>query len=141
MTRLGLPPGNPFFGEAGQHTSLAYYYLWHFSAAELALIFGVNDWDADIAMTAFMAFSSLTLMMGFSAWFGGRAVAAIWVVPLAFAASLRPVLETVLGDDVFYSIVLPPTGFAGWLFQTTWAPQHVASASCVLLSSFLVVFA
>ena len=38
MTRLGLPPVNPVFGEAGTRGHLAYYYLWHFSAAELALV-------------------------------------------------------------------------------------------------------
>jgi hypothetical protein len=138
MTRLGVPPGNPFFAEAGHDGPLAYYYLWHFSAAELASAFHVSGWEADIALSAFTAFSSLALMMGFAAWIGGRAAAA-WVVPLAFAASLHPVLEAVLGDDVYYSIFLPPTGFAGWLFQTTWAPQHIASTSCVLLSSFLLM--
>jgi hypothetical protein len=40
MTRLGVPPGDPFFGEASPFTRLAYYYLWHFSAAELALSIG-----------------------------------------------------------------------------------------------------
>jgi hypothetical protein len=139
MTRLGLPPGNPFFGEAGHQRPLAYYYLWHFSAAELALAFGVSGWEADIALSAFTAFSSVALMMGFAAWIAGRASAAVWVVPLAFAASLHPVLEKVLGNEAFYSTFLPPTGFAGWLFQTTWAPQHIASTSCVLLSCFLLM--
>ena len=37
MARLGLPPVNPVFGEFGAPGHLAYYYLWHFSAAELAL--------------------------------------------------------------------------------------------------------
>jgi hypothetical protein len=138
MTRLGVPPGNPFFAEAGYDGPLAYYYLWHLSAAELASAFHVSGWEADIALSAFTAFSSLALMMGFAAWIGGRA-AAVWVVPLAFAASLHPVLEAVLGDSAYYSIFLPPTGFAGWLFQTTWAPQHIASTSCVLLSSFLLM--
>jgi hypothetical protein len=139
MTRLGLPPGNPFFGEAGDGTSLAYYYLWHFSAAELVLLFGGGGWDGDIAMTAVTAFSSLTLMMGFAVWIGGRAAAAIWVVPLAFAAALYPALNAVFGRAALYSVIQEPTGFAGWLFQTTWAPQHISSTSCVLLSSFLLV--
>ena len=139
MTRLGVPPGNPFFGEAGHEARLAYYYLWHFSAAELALIFHVSGWEADIALSAFTAFASVALMMGFAAWIGGSAAAGIWVLPLAFAGSLHPVLETVFGDDAYYSTFLPPTGFAGWLFQTTWAPQHIASTSCVLLSGFLLV--
>jgi hypothetical protein len=139
MTRLGLPPGNPFFGEAGQQTPLAYYYLWHFSAAELALAFGVSGWEADIVMTAVTAFSSLVLMMGFAAWIGRRSAAAAWVVPLAFAASQYPVLRAIFGADELYAVISPPTGFAGWLFQTSWAPQHTASASCVLLSSFLLM--
>jgi hypothetical protein len=139
MTRLGLPPGNPFFGEAGQQTPLAYYYLWHFSAAELALAFGVSGWEADIVMTAVTAFSSLALMMGFAAWIGRRSAAAVWVVPLAFAASQYPVLRAIFGADALFSVISPPTGFAGWLFQTSWAPQHTASASCVLLSSFLLM--
>jgi hypothetical protein len=139
MTRLGVPPGNPFFGEAGQEAPLTYYYLWHFAAAELALAFGLSGWEADIALTAFTAFSSLTLMMGFAIWIGGRVSAGIWVLPLAFAASLHPVVEWAFGQDTFYAIFLRPTGLAGWLFQTSWAPQHVAAASCVLLSCFLLV--
>jgi len=141
MTRLGLPPGNPFFGEAGHHQGLTYYYLWHFSAAELALIPGVTSWEADIALSALTAFSSVALMMGFAVWIGGRAAAGAWVVPLAFAASLHPVLEAVFGAENFYTIFLPPTGFAGWLFQTSWAPQHIASTSCVMLASLLLLLA
>jgi hypothetical protein len=139
MTRLGVPPGNPFFGEAGHDLPLAYYYLWHFSAAELALLPGVSGWEADIALSAFTAFSSVVLMMGLAAWIGGRALAGILVMPLAFAASLHPVVEAIFGAENFYSYVLPPTGFAGWLFQTTWAPQHTAGTTCVLLSSVLLL--
>src|SRR5262249_25647476 len=40
MARLGVPPGNPFFGEGGGTSRLGYYYLWHFIAAELAAAFG-----------------------------------------------------------------------------------------------------
>jgi len=137
MARLGLPPGNPFFGEAGAR--LVYYYLWHFSAAELSLIFGASGWEADIALTAFTAFSTLTLMMGFSVWIGRRAIAAYFVVVLAFAASLHPVLEFLVPPNTLYFYILPPTGFAGWLFQSTWAPQHVASSGCVVLSAYLLM--
>ncbi|MGH7880738.1 MAG: hypothetical protein ACREQD_14755, partial [Candidatus Binataceae bacterium] len=95
-------------------------------------------WEADIALSAGTAFSSVALMMGFAAWVAKRSAAAVWVVPLAFAASLYPILETVAGE-AYDSYFLPPTGFAGWLFQTTWAPQHVASASCVMLASYLLL--
>ena len=55
MTRLGLPPVNPVFGEAGTPAHLAYYYLWHFSAAEIALITSMSGWEADIGLTWFTA--------------------------------------------------------------------------------------
>lgn len=76
MTRLGLPPGNPFFGDAGEPTRLVYYYLFHFSAAVLALLTGLSGWEADAALTWFAAFASLMLMMGLAAWIAGRAAAA-----------------------------------------------------------------
>jgi hypothetical protein len=139
MTRLGLPPGNPFFADAEHNQGLAYYYLWHFSAGELAFLPGMSGWEADIALSAFTAFSSLALMMGFAAWIGGRAMAGVWVVPFAFAASLHPVLEAIFSGENLYTVVLPSTGFAGWLFQTSWAPQHIASTSCVMLASLLLL--
>ena len=71
MARLGLPPGNPFFGAAGDR--LAYYYLWYFGAAQFARVLGISGWEADVAMTWFSAFASLTLMMGLAAWFAARA--------------------------------------------------------------------
>lgn len=138
MVRLGLPPGNPFFGEAGHETRLVYYYLWHFSAAEMSLIFSSGGWTSDIGVTAFTAFSTLSLMMGFAVWIGGRASAAYFAVLFAFAASLHPVVEFLARPETLYAYLLPPTGFAGWLFQSTWAPQHVMSSGCVVLSAYLL---
>src|ERR1700751_455558 len=45
MMRFGLPPGNPFFGDP-DHPRFAYYYLWHFAAAELALTVHISAWEA-----------------------------------------------------------------------------------------------
>ena len=64
MARLGVPPVNPVFGEFGAPGRLAYYYLWHFSAAELALVARATGSEADIGLTWFTAFASLSLMMG-----------------------------------------------------------------------------
>src|SRR5262249_11673736 len=47
MSRQGVPPVNPVFGPSGAG-ELAYYYLWHFSAAELALPLEASGWEADI---------------------------------------------------------------------------------------------
>lgn len=134
MTRLGLPPMNPVFGEPSR---LAYYYLWHFGAAELALPLGATGWEADAAMTWFAAFASLMLMMGLATWFSGRTSAAFLVLPLCLAASLRPCLLWAFGPGL-YKYILPPTGFGGWLFQAAWVPQHLMSAACVVLAIFLI---
>jgi len=136
MARNGLPPTNPFFSEPSR---LAYYYLWHFGAAELALPLHATGWEADAAMTWFAAFASLTLMMGLATWLSGRTSAAFLVPLLCLAASMRPCLHWLFGPRLLYTYILPPSGFAGWLFQSAWVPQHLTSASCVVLAVFLIV--
>ena len=42
MIRAGVPPTNPFFSETGVPDGVAYYYLWHFSAAVIAVMTGVE---------------------------------------------------------------------------------------------------
>ena len=70
----------------------AYYYLWYFSAAQLALPLGLTGWEADIAMTWFSAFASLTLLIGLACWFGQSRSAAIWAVLLAVFGLRHPVI-------------------------------------------------
>jgi hypothetical protein len=138
MARLGLPPVNPVFGQFGAPGHLAYYYLWHFSAAELALAVGASGWEADIGLTWFTAFASLSLMMGLAVWLGKRAAAAIWVVILAAAASLWVTLDWIAGAGDLAPWLWPPIGMAGWLFQATWVPQHLMAASCAVAAILLV---
>ena len=133
-----LPPVNPVFGEFGAPGHLAYYYLWHFSAAELALALGASGWEADIGLTWFTAFASLSLMMGVAVWLGKRAAAAIWVVVLAAAASLWVTLDWIAGARDLTPWLWPPVGMAGWLFQATWVPQHLMAASCAVTAMLLV---
>lgn len=136
MARQGLPPVNPVFAA----DRLPYYYLWHYSAAELALPLHVSGWEADIGLTWFTAFASLCLLMGVAVWLGKRSSAAIWVVALAAAASLREVLGAIFGAYSLEPLLAPPTGFAGWLFQAAWVPQHLMSASCVVAAMLLIAF-
>ncbi len=136
MARQGLPPVNPVFGAAGR---LAYYYLWHFSAAELALLLHVTGWEAAIGLTWFTAFASLTLAMGLAVWLSKRSGAAILIVLLAAAASLRVTLSWFFGSYELTPFMEAPTGFAGWLFQAAWGPQHLMSASCVVAAIALLV--
>ncbi len=137
IIRQGLPPINPVFG-GDAPGRLAYYYLWHFSAAELALPLHASGWEADIGLTWFTAFASLTLMMALSVWLGRDSRAAIVVVALAAAGSLRGALGWIFGAYDFAPFLADPIGFAGWLFQSAWVPQHLMAASCAVTAMLLV---
>ncbi|MGC1538580.1 MAG: hypothetical protein WA808_02140, partial [Xanthobacteraceae bacterium] len=143
MTRQGLPPVDPVFGAVAMFGAaparLAYYYLLHFSAAELALPLRISGWEADIGLTWFTAFASLTLMMAVAVWLSERSAAAILVVALAAGASLRTLLSFFFGSFSLEPFMASPNGFAGWLFQSAWAPQHLMSASCVVAALVLIV--
>jgi hypothetical protein len=138
MTRQGLPPVDVVFGASGSNGGFFYYYLWHYSAAALALPLHVSGWEADIGLTWFTALASLSLLMGLAVWLSKRSAAAIWVVAFAAAASLRAVLGWIFGSYSLKPFLAPPTGFAGWLFQSAWAPQHLMSASCVVMAMLLI---
>jgi len=140
MARLGLPPVTPVFGQIGTPDRLAYYYLWHFSAAEVALALGASGWEADVGLTWFSAFASLCLMMGLAVWLGKRPVAAIWVVALATAASLWVTLQWIFRTGDFEPVLWEPVGMAGWLFQATWVPQHLMAGSCVVAAMLLMTW-
>jgi hypothetical protein len=137
MVRTGVPAGNPFFGEPGTPARVSYYYLWHFSAAAAAVLTGVSGWEADAGLTWFTAFASLLVMIAIAVWICGRVSAAVMVVAIAAAGSLRPTLEW-LAPDATPALIGRASGFGGWLFQASWAPQHVASATCVVLACILL---
>ncbi len=139
IVRLGVPAGNPFFEEQGGISRLSYYYLWHFSAAELSILTGCSGWEADAGMTFFTAISSLTLMMGLAVWLSSRAASAFWVLPVAATCSIRDIPNWIFGWQIVGAVSGWPTGFGGWLFQSAWAPQHVASAGCAVVAAVLLV--
>jgi len=141
MTRQGLPPANPVFAEAGAVGGpghLVYYYLWHFSAAVLALPLHISGWEADIGLTWFTAFASLALMMALAVWLSRRAGAALLVVALAASASLREVLSFFFGNYGLEPFLQWPNGFAGWLFQSAWVPQHLMAAGGAIVAMLLL---
>jgi len=138
IARLGLPPGNPYLAGDGGSGRLAYYYLWHFSAAQLVRALHVGGWEADAAMTFFSAFAALAVMMGLAVRFSRRPAAAIWVTLFAASSSIRNLSIALLDNGVVDAWTNPPGGFAGWLFQSSWVPQHVAAAACVSASVYLM---
>jgi hypothetical protein len=139
MTRQGLPPVNPVFGAFGEAGRLAYYYLWHFSAAELALPLSASGWEAAIGLAWFTALASLTLAMGLAVWLSKKPNAAIVVVLVAAAASLRVTLSWIFGSYELTPFMQQPDGFAGWLFQAAWVPQHLMAGSCVVIAVLLLI--
>ena len=137
IIRQGMPPQNPFFGLAGARSSLAYYYLWHFSAAALGIVLHINGWTADIAMTWFTAFASAMLMMALAMYFTGKRLA-IWLVPvLSIPASLRPVIGLFSSNNA-KSLIIPDSDIGAWVNQASWVPQHLASGCCCVVSALLI---
>jgi hypothetical protein len=137
IVREGMPPANPVIGGA-RLPGVSYYYLWHFGAAELSRLTGASGWEADAASTWFTAFSTVCVMCGVAAHLTRRVLAPVFVLIACMTASIRPVLALIFGEDRVGQAIAPPTGFAGWLFQTTWSPHHVASAGCTVLAVILL---
>ncbi len=138
ITRLGLPPVDPVFGEFGTPGRLVYYYLWHFSAAELALLTRASGWEADVGLTWFTALASLGLMMGLAVWLSKKSAAAFWTVALSAAGSLWVTLYFFVSAERLTPVLRPSIGMAGWLFQATWVPQHLMAAGCTVTVMLLI---
>jgi hypothetical protein len=135
MMERGVPPANPFVG-GGELPRLSYYYAWHLVAALIGRMTGVTAWEADAGLSWFTAWASLQLMIGLAALNGARrSVAGAWVLLLAATGSLRPALMAVLPPGAVMRLVGPPSGLGGWIFQASWAPQHLAAAGCALLAA------
>ena len=137
ILREGLPVPNPFFGQG--RGVFAYYYLWHFSAAMLARLLGLDGWTAEAAMTGFTGFASVALMLGLTASLGGRVMAMALTALLSLPGSLRPVLAVLAGELGTNPFIPRKSDIGGWLNQSAWVPQHLASACCVVLSALLML--
>ena len=150
ITRLGLPVGNPFFGAQGARSALAYYYLWHFSAAQLSSLLHISGWEADAAMVGFTAYASLLLMMSLAAKLSMRdgqsdrfrrriGAAVIMVALLSLTGSLRQLMVLLIGWDGVHALLSTYTGLAGWMVQASWVPQHMQSACCVVIAVMILI--
>ncbi len=137
IVRRGVPPGNPFFGDSA--SGLPYYYLLHFSAGQLAALTGFGGWNADAALTWFTAFAATLLAMGLAVHLSGKRSAAMWTALLTLAGSSRPLFSYLTGrSEALEPLMSYDPGLSTLLFQVSWAPQHVASASCVVLAILLL---
>ncbi len=105
----------------------------------MAIATGVSGWEADAALTWFTAFASLLLVIGFAVWISGRASAAFFAVAIAATASARTFWNGCSVPGSVRSVVGEASGFGGWLFQVSWAPQHVAGAMAAVLACYVLV--
>jgi hypothetical protein len=138
IARNGLPPLNPFYAEAGAPDGLVYYYLWHACAAMLSLLPGVSGWEADVGLTGFTAFATFSVVMALAASIARRSSAAYWALALCMTASARPLVSLLFGSDVFGTWLSDYPDLGAAIVQIAWAPQHVASAGCVVIALLLV---
>ncbi|MBR0656837.1 hypothetical protein [Plastoroseomonas arctica] len=136
--RHGIPPINPVFAEPGTSPGVAYYYLWQFGAAQLGRLTGSSAWEADAASTWFTGFATLCLMAGIAFHACRSRIAPVIVLLACATASLRPTLAMLFGEAARDHVLLTSTGLGGWLYQTSWAPHHMASAGCTVLAALLL---
>ncbi|MDI4655690.1 hypothetical protein [Xanthobacter autotrophicus] len=133
-----VPPANPVFGSGGAPGVISYYYLWHFGAAQIAILTGAMGWEADAATTFLSAFAALALVAGIAFRFRPSAIAPLLALAAAASGSLRPILASLFGAARVDPMIEPATGLAGVLYQASWSPHHVASASSVVLAVWLL---
>jgi hypothetical protein len=138
MLRNGLPPANPVFAEGGGAGSVSYYYLWHVGAAQIARLTGASGWEGDIGASWFSAFASMCLICGLARRFSASRFAPVLALAFALTGSLRPVLVALIGEERLHGVLKHGSGFAGWLFQTSWSPHHIAAASCLVIAVLLM---
>ncbi len=136
--RHGIPPINPVFAEPGTTPGVAYYYLWHFGAAQLGRLTGGSAWEANAAATWFTALATVSLMAGLAFHYARSRIAVLVVLLACATGSLRPTLAWVFGEAARDGAIRTATGLGGWLYQTSWSPHHMASAGCVVVAALLL---
>ncbi|MEP9355400.1 hypothetical protein ABLE93_17595 [Xanthobacter sp. KR7-65] len=132
-----VPPANPVYGAGGAPGIVAYYYLWQFGAAELAILTGATGWEADAAATFLSTFAALALVAGLAFRLNPSMSAPLLALAAAASGALRPLLAGLFGAGVD-QVIEPATGLAGVLYQASWSPHHVAAAACGLLAVWLM---
>src|SRR5271169_2582115 len=77
-------------------------------------------------------------MMGLAVQLGGHSRAAPLVVLLNLAASLWPLLWLLFPADFINGALSQSPWPRSWIFQASWVPQHLASASCVVFAVLIL---
>ncbi|TCU31324.1 hypothetical protein [Rhizobium azibense] len=133
IAQNGLPPGNPYYSEAGSPNTLIYYYVWYFMAASSSVITGASGWEADIALTGMTALLSIFAVTWLAVARSRNANAAWWVLPLLLASSLEPIVRFISGK-LLDTWMVKEESFEAWVIHAAWTPQHVFSGTLALIA-------
>lgn len=139
IARNGLPPLSPFLADDGTPVLLTYYYGWHALAAQLGILFGISGFTADAALTAFTTLTAILLMGAFAYKLSGAKRSVLWTLFLFLI--LFPI-DMANKDNTFpWLLPLIATenypGFWGLIDNCIWVPQHIFSASLVIVVVYL----
>ena len=140
ICRHGLPPVNPHYAP-GDPAPLNYYFGWHFVASQVRMVTGIHSWATDAATTFATGQGIFCLVATIATLLHGRRRAGVLAGFLVMSGSVlldSPPFELPFSLRTGVLERIRPQGFRGIAETTTWAPQHVFSAGCVVLCAFLL---
>ncbi|EKR7174325.1 TPA: hypothetical protein ACNE2E_005090 [Escherichia coli] len=137
IVRTGLPIENPFsLTSPSGDIYLHYYYLWYLVAANISIIFDVSGWNSDIALTFITSFSSICVVFAVIKETYPKSKNAKYFSWLALlSSSIFWLISGNLFNNI-YVLLRKEHALESWIIQASWVPQHLASASLVVISCF-----
>lgn len=140
IKRDGLPIKNPFSFSSPDSETFNYYYLWYLVAANIATLFGVSGWVADITMTFITTLSTIFIILAVL-----REIINVnkkyeaFTVLILFSSNVLWLIND-LSNGTIWKIMAHEHGLESLLIQAAWVPQHVASACFCILFFFYICF-
>lgn len=140
ITRNGLPISNPFLISHSNDGVFHYYYLWYLLAANISIIFHISGYSSDIILTFITSFVSIL-----TAFFlvseicskKNKIKAQYIICLLLFSGPSIDVINIILNGHLS-DILSHNHSLETWIYQAAWVPQHLLSASFVVLSLYLL---
>ncbi len=138
IAREGFPPRTPYLSLDGAAVALNYYYGWHLLAAGLRTLPGVSSLGADIGLTWFTAAASASAVAGLAWHLRPNLSTVIATFAVLAGATFAGVARETLPDWLTELFLARGHPIEGYMIQAPWVPQHLASATFVMLALFCV---
>ncbi|MDY6992487.1 MAG: hypothetical protein SVR94_07755, partial [Pseudomonadota bacterium] len=139
IAREGLLPINPYYAPGGETILLNYYYSWHFLVSQLKLLLPISGWQAEVAMSWFTGFAVVGLLAALAIQITQKARAGFLLLLCAALGQPTASLYAHFNLEWKQWFAYPSEhGLELLLDQMMWVPQHVFSATAVVLVIFLV---